>query len=88
MPHTIPALKIPLTSEQLPRQKAKKQISEEINNLILFFLFFYQIAYLFFVPTKSDGNISSIVGNWGMCSTISQPFTISPPLGCSTWPVI
>ena len=47
MPHTIPALKIPSTTEQLPRQKAKKQISEEINNLILFFLFFNQIAYLF-----------------------------------------
>jgi len=71
MPHTIPALKIPSTTEQLPRQKAKKQISEEINNLILFFLFFYQIAYLFFIPTKRDGSTSSIVVNWGMCSTMS-----------------
>jgi hypothetical protein len=88
MPQTIPALKIPLTTEQLPRQKAKKQISEEINNLILFFLFFYQIAYLFFILTKSDESLSNVVANWGMCSTISQPFTISPPLGRSTCPVI
>ena len=52
MPQTIPALKIPPTTEQLPRQKAKKQISEEINNLILFFQFFYQIAYLFLFLRK------------------------------------
>ena len=31
MPHTIPALKIPLTTEQLPKQKAKKPISERTN---------------------------------------------------------
>ena len=36
MPQTIPALNIPETTEQLPRNKAKKQTIEEINNLILF----------------------------------------------------
>lgn len=35
MPHTIPALNIPETTEQLPKKKAKKQTSEKINNLIL-----------------------------------------------------
>ena len=36
MPHTIPALKIPDTTEQLPKQKAIKQTSEKTNNLISF----------------------------------------------------
>jgi hypothetical protein len=36
MPHTIPALKIPETTEQLPKQKTIKQASEKINNLISF----------------------------------------------------
>ena len=36
MPHTIPALKIPDTTVQPPKHKAKKQTIEEINNLILF----------------------------------------------------
>jgi len=35
MPHTIPALKIPETTEQLVNHKAKKQTIEE-NNLIRF----------------------------------------------------
>src|SRR5439155_7905281 len=47
MPHTMPALKIPSTTEQLPKQKAKKQTSERINNLILIFCSLNQIAYLF-----------------------------------------
>jgi hypothetical protein len=47
MPHTMPALKIPSTTEQLPRQRTKKQARKEINNLIPFFSIFYQNAYLF-----------------------------------------
>ncbi len=31
----MPALKIPSTTEQLPKQKTKKQANEKINNLIL-----------------------------------------------------
>jgi len=34
MPHTMPALKMPSTTEQLPRQKAKKQESKKIIDLI------------------------------------------------------
>ena len=41
MPHTIPALKIPDTTEQLPKEKAIKQTSEKTNNLMPFlFLYF------------------------------------------------
>jgi len=47
MPHTIPALKIPSTTEQLLRQRTKKQAREKINNLIPFFSLFNQNAYLF-----------------------------------------
>jgi hypothetical protein len=47
MPHTMPALKIPSTTEQLPKHKAKKQTREKINNLILIFFSLNQIAYLF-----------------------------------------
>ena len=47
MPHTIPALKIPCTTEQLPKLNTKKQAIEEINNLIPFFSLVNQIAYLF-----------------------------------------
>jgi hypothetical protein len=36
MPQTIPALKIPDTTEQLPKQKAIKQAIEKINDLISF----------------------------------------------------
>jgi len=36
MPHTIPALKMPSTTEQLPRQNAKKQASRKIIDLIPF----------------------------------------------------
>ena len=50
MPHTIPALNIPFTTEQLPKQKAKKQTSEKRNNLILRIV--SQIAYLFFNSIK------------------------------------
>ena len=34
MPHTMPALKIPSTTEQLPRQKTKKQESKKIIDLV------------------------------------------------------
>jgi len=47
MPHTMPALKIPSTTEQLPKQKAKKQTSEKRNNRILIFFSLNQNAYLF-----------------------------------------
>jgi len=47
MPHTMPALKIPSTTEQLPKLKAKKQTSEKIKDLILIFFSLNQIAYLF-----------------------------------------
>ena len=36
MPHTIPAMKIPDTTEQPNEHKAKKQAAREINNLIPF----------------------------------------------------
>jgi len=42
MPHTMPALKIPPTTAQLPRQKAKKQVSKKIIDLIT-------IPYLIFL---------------------------------------
>ena len=41
MPQTIPALKIPSTTEQLPKQKARKQAREKINNLILIMSILY-----------------------------------------------
>jgi hypothetical protein len=47
MPQTIPALNIPETTEQLPRHKAKKQTTEEINNLILFLLRYFK-SHTFF----------------------------------------
>jgi len=47
MPQTIPALKIPETTEQLPRQKAKKQATKKINDLISLRLALCQIAYPF-----------------------------------------
>jgi hypothetical protein len=56
MPHTIPALKIPSTTEQLPKPKAKKQTRRKIIDLIPFFvqsLYNYQIAYLFSFTTES-----------------------------------
>jgi len=34
MPHTMPALKMPSTTEQLPRENAKKQASKKIIDLI------------------------------------------------------
>ena len=38
MPHTIPALKIPPMTAQLPKQKTKKQANRKIIDLILFIL--------------------------------------------------
>ena len=38
MPHTMPALKIPSTTEQLPKLKAKKQASRKIIDLIPFLM--------------------------------------------------
>jgi hypothetical protein len=43
----MPALKIPSTTEQLPKQKTERQASEKINNLILIFLLLIQMVYLF-----------------------------------------
>jgi len=58
MPHTMPALKMPSTTEQLPRQKAKKKASKKIIDLIPFFFiqssYDYQIAYLFLLHKKND----------------------------------
>ena len=48
MPQAMPALKIPSTTEQLPKPKAKKQASRKIIDLIPFLMpINYQIAYLF-----------------------------------------
>jgi hypothetical protein len=40
MPHTIPALKMPEITEQLPKEKAKKQTNRKMNDLILFSRYF------------------------------------------------
>ena len=52
MPHTIPALKIPDTTEQLPKEKAIKQTSEKINNLIPFLSLYFKTHTFFYLHKK------------------------------------
>ena len=69
MPHTIPALKIPSTTEQLPKPKTKKQASRKIIDLIPFFLSNLLIptkSHTFFLlheKTNDRTNILRIMGN-------------------------
>ena len=57
MPHIMPALKIPSTTEQLSKQKAKKQVSKKTNCLMLLG---NQIVYLFLFKLNSYLNVGNI----------------------------
>ena len=83
MPHTMPALKIPSTTEQLPNQKTKKQASKKINTLISFFSPLFQIAYLFLFKRNLPGDEGNFPDNGECILQLHHyhPFTISPPFG-------
>src|SRR4030095_16445584 len=82
MPHTMPALKIPSTTEQLPREKARKQAREEIHLiLILSILHPNRIPLFISLIFASNGrNFPAFMWN-GFYNVLDflHPFTISPP---------